>query len=387
MMTLFPYPLMRIGMIGGGQLGKMTAQIAKKMGFYITVLDPTPQCPAAQIADVHIIGSLYDAEKLKQLAQVSDVLTYEVEHVDTMTLKALEKNGVIIRPAPQLLEIIQDKLIQKQKLIQYGIPVPHFEQVDNLTREYLATVSFPIVQKARTGGYDGKGVVILKNINDADKILPTPSILEEYVDLDKELAVIVARSIHGEMACYPVVEMIFDDKTNICDIVAAPAHIDAQLATEATKIATQAIEKLEGVGVFGVEMFLTKQGQILVNEIAPRPHNSGHYTIEACVTCQFEQHLRAIAGLPLGATTLLIPAVMWNLLGEPEYQGQAMIEGLSEALEIAGLSFHFYGKQDTQPFRKMGHITIIDEKMEGALAKLQQVRDIIKIKARGTICK
>ncbi len=387
MMTLFPYPLMRIGMIGGGQLGKMTAQIAKKMGFYITVLDPTPQCPAAQIADVHIIGSLYDAEKLKQLAQVSDVLTYEVEHVDTITLKTLEKNGVIIRPAPLLLEIIQDKLIQKQKLVQYGIPVPHFEQVDNLTKEHLATVSFPIVQKARTGGYDGKGVVILKSIDDADKILPMPSILEEYVDLDKELAIIVARSIHGEMACYPVVEMIFDDKTNICDIVAAPAHIDATLATEATKIATQAIEKLEGVGVFGVEMFLTKQGQILVNEIAPRPHNSGHYTIEACVTCQFEQHLRAIAGLPLGATTLLIPAVMWNLLGEAEYQGQPTIEGLSEALEIAGLSFHFYGKQNTQPFRKMGHITIIDEKIEGALAKLQQVRNIIKIKAQEDVCK
>lgn len=386
-MTFFPYPLMRIGMIGGGQLGKMTAQIAKKMGFYLTVLDPTPQCPAAQIADAQIVGSLYDAEKLKQLAQVSDVLTYEVEHVDTITLKALAESGVIIRPTPALLEIIQDKLLQKQTLAHHGIPVPQFEQVDKVTKEYLDTVSFPIVQKARTGGYDGKGVVILRSIEDLDKALPTASMIEEYIDLDKELAVVVARSIKGEVVCYPVVEMVFDDQTNICDIVAAPAQIEPSLAAEATQIAVETIEKLAGVGVFGVEMFLTKQGKILVNEIAPRPHNSGHYTIEACVTCQFEQHLRAIAGLPLGSTQLLTPAVMWNLLGEQGYQGTPVIEGLAEALAIKGLSFHLYGKHKTQPFRKMGHITIIDTTIEAALAKLQQVKHILKIKAQEDTCK
>lgn len=386
-MTFFPYPLMRIGMIGGGQLGKMTAQIAKKMGFYLTVLDPTPQCPAAQIADAQIIGSLYDAEKLKQLAQVSDVLTYDVEHVDTITLKALAESGVIIRPTPTLLEIIQDKLLQKQTLAHHGIPTPHFEQLDKITEEYLNTVSFPIVQKARIGGYDGKGVVILRSIEDLDKVLPTASMIEEYIDLDKELAVVVARSIKGEVVCYPVVEMVFDDQTNICDIVAVPAQIEPSLATKATKIAIEAIEKLAGVGVFGVEMFLTKQGKILVNEIAPRPHNSGHYTIEACVTCQFEQHLRAIAGLPLGSTQLLTPAVMWNLLGEQGYQGTPVIEGLAEALAIEGLSFHLYGKHKTQPFRKMGHITITDTTTEAALAKLQQVKHILKIKAQEDICK
>jgi len=374
---IFPYPIKRIGIIGGGQLGKMSAQAAKQMGFYVTVLDATPQCPAAHIADAQIVGHLYDADKLRALAKVSDVLTYEIEHIDTQTLKSLHNQGHTIYPSPTVLEIIQDKLTQKQVLAKNCIPVPRFEAVD----EIKTLTHFPVVQKARKGGYDGKGVVVLKSPADLVKALQTPSMIEELIDFDKELATIIARTPTGEMVSYPIVEMVFDDKTNICDIVAAPANINKAIAEKARQIALYAIESLEGVGVFGVEMFLTREGQVLVNEIAPRPHNSGHYTIEACVTSQFEQLIRVISGLPLGMSELLKPAAMLNLLGEPGYSGPPVIEGLHEALAIPGLSFHFYDKANTQPFRKMGHITILDKTLERAIAKIQGVKNILKIKS------
>lgn len=370
----------KIGLIGGGQLGKMTAQVAKRMGFVVNVLDPTPVAPATPISDVHVLGSLYDESKLRELAKISDVLTYDVEHIDTQTLMALEREGCLIFPSPSLLEIIQDKLLQKQTLAQHGVPVPHFEALEELTGSFLQTVRLPIVQKARKGGYDGKGVVILRSPEDEKNILKTPSFIEEWIEFSKELAVIIARTPNGEVACYPVVEMVFDDRTNICDIVAAPAQIDQQTAQQAQQVALHAIEALGGVGVFGVEMFLTLEGKILVNEIAPRPHNSGHYTIEACVTCQFEQLVRVVAGLPLGEVGLFKPVVMWNLLGEPGYTGTPRVEGLKEALSIQGVSFHFYGKTITSPSRKMGHVTILDDDLNRALEKLNQVKSILKIK-------
>jgi len=378
--TTFPYPIKRIGIIGGGQLGKMSAIAAKQMGFYVTVLDELPQCPASHIADAQIVGSLYDAEKIKALANVSDVLTYEIEHIDTQTLKSLHNEGYSIYPSPTTLAIIQDKLLQKQILNKYGVPVPAFQVLNELTAATFNNLNFPIVQKARTGGYDGKGVVVLKSLADIDKALSTPSMFEEFIEFKKELAIIIARTQTGEMAAYPVVEMVFDDKTNICDIVAAPAKIDDATREKARQVALHAIEALDAVGVFGVEMFLTHDGEILVNEIAPRPHNSGHYTIEACVTSQFEQLIRVISGLPLGITDLLKPAAMLNLLGEEGYTGKPVIEGLSEALAIPGLSFHFYDKASTRAFRKMGHITILDDNLDDALAKLELVKGILKIK-------
>lgn len=370
----------KIGLIGGGQLGKMTAQVAKRMGFGVNVLDPASVAPATPVSDLHLVGNLYDETKLRELAHLSDVLTYDVEHIDTQTLMALEREGHLIIPSPLVLEIIQDKFRQKQILAQYGVPVPHFEPIEELTGEYLKTARLPIVQKARKGGYDGKGVVILRNQEDEKDILKTPSFIEEWIEFSKELAVIIARTPHGEVVCYPVVEMVFDDQTNICDIVAAPAQIDAQTANQAQQVALHAIEALDGVGVFGVEMFLTSEGKILVNEIAPRPHNSGHYTIEACMTCQFEQLVRVVGGLPLGEVGLLRPAVMWNLLGEPGYTGTPKIEGLKEALSLPGVSFHFYGKTTTSPFRKMGHVTILDDHLDQALDKLKKVKSVLKVK-------
>lgn len=383
--AIYPYPLRRIGIIGGGQLGKMTAQVAKRMGFYVTILDPHPHCAAHTVVDQVIVGSLYDADKLQALAETSEVITFDVEHIDAQVLQHLAQQGHQIFPSPYVLAIIQDKLKQKQILAQHGIPVPAYQQVDELTPDLLATMSLPVVQKARQGGYDGKGVVVLFSIADHHKILPKPSVVEQFIHFDKELAIMVARDQQGNVACYPVVEMVFDDKTNICDIVAAPANIAAEIATQARDIAVRAVEALEGVGIFGVEMFLTPQGEILVNEIAPRPHNSGHYTIEACVTCQFEQLVRILSHLPLGATDLLRPAVMLNLLGEEGYQGTPMVEGLAQALSTAGLTFHFYGKEMTQPFRKMGHITLMDESVSQALEKIHQVKQVLKIVGREKI--
>ena len=370
----------RIGLIGGGQLGKMTAQVAKRMGFTVQILDPSPLAPATPVSDLHVVGSLYDEGKLRELASLSDVLTYDIEHIDTHTLITLEREGHLILPSPFLLEIIQDKFQQKQILAQHGVPVPRFEQVEKLDEAYLKTVSLPIVQKARKGGYDGKGVVILRTLEDEKQLLSVPSFLEEWIECSKELAVIVARTPTGDIACYPVAEMVFDDRTNICDIVAVPAQIDEITTQKAQQVALHAVEALNGVGIFGVEMFLTPQGDILVNEIAPRPHNSGHYTIEACVTCQFEQLVRIVGGLPLGEVSLLRPAVMWNLLGEAEYTGTPVVEGLKEALSIPGVSFHFYGKTTTYPFRKMGHITILADNLSQAFNKLNMVKTILKVK-------
>lgn len=376
--NIFPYPIKRIGIIGGGQLGKMSALAAKQMGFYVTVLDATPKCPAAHIANAQIVGDLYDANKLRQLAKASDVLTYEIEHIDAQTLKSLDEEGYTIYPSPAVLEIIQDKLKQKQVLAQHGVPVPRFEMAEELT----ADRHFPVVQKARMGGYDGKGVVVLKSPLDMANALQTPYMLEELIDFTKELAIIIARTPTGEVACYPVVEMVFDDKTNICDIVAAPAKIDDAIMEKARQIALHAVEALDGVGIFGVEMFLTSDGQILVNEIAPRPHNSGHYTIEACVTSQFEQLIRVISGLPLGSCELLRPAAMLNLLGEDGYTGEPVIENLHQALAIPGLSFHLYDKATTRPFRKMGHITILDDDLDLAINKIKFIKNTLKIKGK-----
>lgn len=379
---VFSYPLSRIGIIGGGQLGRMTAQQAKRMGFYVTVLDPWPNCPANHIADKQIVGDLYDSRKLRLLAEASDVLTYDVEHIDVETLKILEAEGYTIHPSPGILEIIQDKLKQKQLLTQYKIPIPRYESLDLVTTDYLANIHFPIVQKTRFGGYDGKGVVILRSPDDFSQILTGASIIEEFIDFKKELAIMVARTQQGETACYPVVEMVFDNQTNICDIVFAPAQVSQEITVQAQQVALQAVEALQGVGIFGVEMFLTQDNRILINEIAPRPHNSGHYTIEACITCQFEQLIRAVSGLPLGDTTLLRPVAMLNLLGTENASGTPVIEGLPEALAIPGLAFHFYGKEITKPFRKMGHVTVLDEQLGNALVKIHQVKKILKITAK-----
>lgn len=374
----FNYSNLKLGIIGGGQLGKIMSQKAKKMGFHVTILDPTFNCPAAQVSDKHIMGGFHDKEKLEQLVQETDVTTFELEHVETSILKELYDNGHNIHPSPYVIELIQDKYEQKKLLDERGIPVPAYKSVSSDAD--LASFGFPVIQKAKKEGYDGKGVMMLKTPEDIKNAIKSESFIEELVDIDKELAVIVARNREGEIKCYPVVEMLFDDRTNICDIVMAPAKISKEIEEKVIDISVRSIKVLDGVGIFGVELFLTKNGDILVNEIAPRPHNSGHYTVEACATSQFEQIIRAVANLPLGSTKLISPAVMVNLLGEEGYEGEPIIEGIHDALEIPELSFHFYAKSFTKPFRKMGHITVLDDDIDKALAKAMKAKNILKIK-------
>jgi 5-(carboxyamino)imidazole ribonucleotide synthase len=383
----FCYPAKRIGIIGGGQIGKMMTQEAKKMGFYVKILDPTPNSPAAQVADEQIVGEFYDREKVEELVTSSDVTTFDIERACEY-LNDLSKEGHLIYPSPQILETIQDKIKQKDLLARSSIPIPRYEEVttEGIERA-VERFGYPVVQKASRDGYDGRGVFVIKEKNDIKDAIASSSLLEEFVDFEKELAINVAKSTKGEIKCHPVVEMVFDERANICDMVIAPARISEEVRDRTQEIGIRTIEALgEGaIGSFGVEMFLTKDGEVLVNEIAPRPHNSGHYTIEACMTSQFEQHIRAIMGLPLGETELLSPAVMVNLLGEEGYEGPPLIEGLEEALSIQGLSFHLYGKGLMRPFRKMGHVTILDEDVEGAIEKAKRLKGLLKVKSGGKV--
>ena len=374
----FNYSNLKLGIIGGGQLGKIMAVKAKKMGFHVTILDPTQDCPAGQVSDKQILGGFFDKEKLEQIVRENDVTTFELEHVDTEVLKKLYDEDHNIFPSPYLMELIQDKYKQKEFLDKKGIPVPKYKNIQ--TSSDIGSFGFPVIQKARKGGYDGKGVSLIKNEEDTQSILKGETFIEELVDIKKELAVMVSRNAQGEIACYPVVEMLFDDRVNICDIVIAPAKISEKINTQAKEMAIKCIEALDGVGIFGIELFLTNDDEILVNEIAPRPHNSGHYTVEACETSQFEQVIRAVANLPLGSTKLISCAAMVNLLGDENYVGEPVIEGIHDALEIKGLSFHFYSKKETKPFRKMGHMTVLDEDVDTALQKAKKAKDILKVK-------
>ena len=374
MAILFPPGI--IGIIGGGQLGRMMIYQAKKLGFRFAVLD-AEDAPAKTLADFFVPGSLKDPAALEALAKSSDLMTYEIEHINTDALDDLYLQGYKIYPSPAVLRVIQDKLLQKELFVKKGLPTAAFFAKDNPLTADLFGKKFPLVQKSRCEGYDGRGVRILRCC-DCER-LNAPSIFEEMADINKELAVMVARGRDGNVAVYPVTEMAFNPDLNICDTVIAPARIDEKTAALAREIAVSAVQALDGVGIFGVELFLVNQGKILVNEIAPRPHNSGHYTMEGCVTCQFEQHVRAVSGLPLGDTSLVRPAVMLNLLGEADSAGTVKIDGLEDALKVPGLSVHLYGKAKSFPFRKMGHFTVTASTLDEALSRAEYVRGILKI--------
>jgi 5-(carboxyamino)imidazole ribonucleotide synthase len=370
-------PLARVGIIGGGQLGRMMTKKAKQLGCEVHVLDPYPQSPAGTVATYQTVGRFDDPATIREVVEACDVTTYDIEHIDAEILATLEKEGHTIYPTPALLAVVQDKLLQKELLVAHDIPTAPFLAVDEPSMADMEAFGFPLVQKARKGGYDGKGVSVLRSAEEVGEILHCPSILEKMVDIDVELAVMVARNPSGEIVTYPVTEMEFDMRANLLDLLLVPARISDTLAEEARALAARVVKALDGVGVFGVEMFLDKSGDLLVNEVAPRPHNSGHYTLDACVTCQFEQHMRAILGMPLGASHLWAPAAMINLIGEPGSSGPARIAGLPEALATPGASVHIYGKTECRPFRKMGHITVVDDRENQALVKAKQLRDIV----------
>ena len=375
----------KIGIIGGGQLGKMMILEAKKLGSYITVLDPTKNCPASSICDEHIVANFDDKNALLNLAKKSDIITYEFEHIDYAYLLELEKDGHKIYPSPKCLEIIQNKFTQKTMLKKHNIPVAEFLPVHSIDdiEKIGEMFSYPIVLKSCTGGYDGKGNYIIKSVNDISKAYKTLNkngntslMVEKFVPFKMEISVLACGGIDKQVKIYPVGNNIHIN--NILHKTMVPANISDKTKDIAIDIANKIINIFNGVGIFRVEFFVAEDGQVLVNEIAPRPHNSGHYTIEGCKTNQFENHIRAILNLPLGDTSLINPSVMINLLGEEGYNGNCTVLGIIDALKLYNVKLHIYGKEKTAPKRKMGHLTCTANSLEDANKTAEEAFNHIK---------
>lgn len=373
-------PKKQIGILGGGQLGRMLIQAGIDLNLTFKVLDPDAQAPCSGMVPF-TQGKLTDAETVLAWGRSCDLITIEIENVSTSALRELEKEGKQVFPQPHIIELIQDKRKQKMFYQEHSIPTAPFVLTES--REDVKNMAhlLPAVNKLGKEGYDGRGVQILRDATDLEKSFDAPGLLESFVDFDKEIAVIVARSITGEVKMYPAVEMMFHPEQNMVEFLFSPASVSAEIELRAQQIAQQVIEKLGMVGLLAVEMFVTKDGQVLVNEIAPRPHNSGHQTIEGNETSQYHQHLRAILGLPLGDPSVRIPSAMVNLLGEDGFSGPALYEGIEECLALGGVNVHLYGKANTKPFRKMGHVTITGKTMEGLRKKATFVKEHLKVKS------
>lgn len=375
--------MIRLGIIGGGQLGKMMAQEAQKMGFFVTILDPTPKSPAGQVADVQVVADFNDERAIVKVAQQSDFLTFEIENTRGEFLDDLGKKVPCkINPSGKSWRLFQDKLKQKELFDKAKVPHPKYLPVKNFKdlKEASRKLKLPLMLKSRLDSYDGRGNALIKKKSDIEKawkkLKGNKLYVEKFIHFEKELAIMVARSSKGIIVTYPVVETI--QKNNICHFVLAPAQISSLAKKRATKLAVKTIKLIKGAGVFGIEMFKTPDDKIWLNEISPRVHNSGHYTIEACMTSQFEQHIRAVSDLPLGKAEMKVPAaVMVNILGQK--QGAVSVKGLEKALAIPGISVHIYGKAETRPERKMGHITAIDKSIKSALRKAKLARNYIHI--------
>lgn len=371
-----------IGIVGGGQLAKMLTIAAKKMGFFVIVTDPTPESPAGQVADRQLIGGYKDEKVTRELAKLADIITIDAEFVNDTVLSELEKSGKPVHPSPKTITIIKDKLRQKEFLIKNKIATADFVSIENPEdiKKAIKKFGLPVLLKAREDAYDGKGNFVIKKESDIkeglEKLKGRKLYIEKFVPFVKELAIMVARTPKGEIATYPVVETIHVN--NVCDTVIAPAKVSKKAVKNATYLAKKTMKAIKGAGVFGIEMFLLKGDVVLINEIAPRVHNSGHYTIEANVTSQFEQHIRAITGLPLGSTDLVVKsAVMKNILGE--YEGPGYPKGLDKALKISGVSYHLYNKKDSRVGRKMGHITVVGDSEKINLQKVNKARKALII--------
>jgi 5-(carboxyamino)imidazole ribonucleotide synthase len=379
-----PFKL-KIGIIGGGQLGKMLIESAKPWNVEFNVLEASKDCPCYPYASTFIEGSLMDASKIKELASTCDVITYEIEHVDVQTLKVLESQGTTVIPSASILEIIQDKGRQKQFYVDHNLSTAPFELVDAADASQCDLNKYPgdqIVVKSCRGGYDGKGVAIM---NKADiqagkvtNVFQDEVVLESFVKDVTELAVIVARNGTGSIKSFPIVEMVFDPEINLVDYLFAPSNVSEAITQKATQLALEAVEALNGVGIFAVELFLTKDDECLINEIAPRPHNSGHHTIEANYTSQYEQLMRVMLGLPLGETDLLSPAVMTNIIGSSHVLGDYKLEGVDALMQTKGAYLHWYNKSQSKPGRKMGHFTVLNQKIETAIEESKALKSKLK---------
>jgi 5-(carboxyamino)imidazole ribonucleotide synthase len=376
---------LKLGIIAGGQLGKMLIQEASKWDIITYVLDNDANCPARSISSHYFKGNSINFDSVYQFGKMVDILTFEIENVNIEALKKLKSEGIKILPDPEIMELIQDKGLQKQFYINSGIPTSSFKlygfNTEIINDVVNGKLKFPFVQKLRKGGYDGRGVAVINRPEDIEKLLAGASVIEEKIEIDKEISVIVARNKRGEIKCFPVVEMLFDPAANLVDKLICPSSITIEQSEKAVNFASEIIELLDMEGLLAVEFFVDSKGEVIVNEIAPRPHNSGHHTIESIITSQFEQHLRAILNLPLGSTKIKLPSVMLNILGEEGYEGPVIYEGLTESMAIEGVKIHLYGKTNTKPYRKMGHVTILSSTLEYALQKAEKVKQLIKVKS------
>lgn len=369
----------KLGVLGGGQLGRMMIQAAIDLDIYIKILDPDAHAPCAKLAHEFVHGSFLDYQTVIDFGQDCDTITIEIENVNLEALEALEAQGKKVFPQPKVLRIIQDKRIQKQFYQDNGIPTAPFVLTDTIDDIKANEAFLPAFNKLGKGGYDGKGVQKITSSADFDKAFTAPSLLEKAIDFDKELAIIVARNASGEISTFPMVEMAFHPTANLVEFLFSPTTCAANIEENAKKIAVDIAQKLDIVGLLAVEMFLTKNGEILVNEIAPRTHNSGHHTIKANYTSQFEQHLRSVLGMPLGITDALMPAAMVNVLGEVGYEGDAVYQGMDTLLAQKGIFPFLYGKKTTKPFRKMGHVTILAENLDLLRDKANFVKENLKV--------
>lgn len=371
----------KLGILGGGQLGKMLLSETRKWDIQTFVLDPSADAPSKIACNTFVQGDLMDFDTVYQFGKLVDILTFEIELVNVDAVEKLEFEGVQVYPTPKTLRQIQNKGVQKSEYAKHQIPTADFKIFENLNglKSEITNLQFPFVWKCTEFGYDGYGVKIIRKSTDLDELPDTECIVEEIIPFKNELAVIVVRNLSGDVKTYPVVEMEFHPEANQVEYVICPARIDDKVAQKATAIALQVAAIFEPVGLLAVEMFQTHDDEILVNEVAPRPHNSGHYSIEASYTSQFENHLRAILNLPLGNTNSKVAGIMVNLVGEVGFSGNVVYEKINEILAIDGVTPHLYGKKQTRPFRKMGHVTIVNEDMNEARKIAERVKNTIRV--------
>jgi len=376
---------LRIGIIGGGQLAAMLVRADQERLHHFLILDPDPECPAVQAGGQHVPGNPATGEGFSRLAEQSDVVSIDLENICVDELSRLAREGTFVLPQTELLSKIVDKFEQKKLLLALGIPTADFIACDGTLPIEESPFGFPVVQKAARGGYDGRGVQVLTSLDDNAIRLQVPGYLERYIERKMELSVIVAANTQGDFRAYQPVEMRFHEAGNVLDFLIAPARIDKELAQSAEKLAISTISAMGGAGIFGVEMFLTEDDQLLINEIAPRTHNSGHFTTEACETSQFTQQLRILTGQPLGDVTQNEAAVMFNILGEDGFEGATLVEQADELSSYKGVTIHLYGKAKCFPGRKMGHVTVLNHDIDAAINTVAEIRGKVIVRGENPI--
>lgn len=386
MAQLFFSNTKKLGILGGGQLGRMLIPTLLQWDIHTKILDPDEYAPCRAYGNEFVQGDLQDFDTVYNFGKDCDVITIEIEKVNTDALLQLQAEGKIIHPNPNALSTIQDKGLQKIFYASHNFPTPDFHLFDStedlLRALHTGVITFPFVQKLRRDGYDGKGVCVVNDASDLENLLPGQCLVENKINIAKELAVIAARNEQGDVKTFEVVEMEFHAGANMLDLLLYPAPVSVSVKQQVQELAGQLIRDFDICGLLAVEFLMDVEGKIWINEVAPRPHNSGHQTIESAVTSQYEQHIRAILNLPLGDTQTLIPSAMVNIIGEPNTTGPVYYEGIETCMQAPGVHIHLYGKSITKPFRKMGHVTVVHQDLETAKNKAIWIRETLRASSR-----